>query len=139
MMMSSDENMRLTVLKTKLHRAVVTQCDLNYEGSITIDRDLMDQAGLFPFEQVDVLNVNNGQRFTTYVIEGIAGSGIIGVNGAAARLCHHGDPVIICSYGQIEQKHAREYQPTVIQMNPDNTVKSVLGRAELNDNRKCAC
>ena len=70
--------------------------------------------------------------------DGEAGSGIIGVNGAAARLCHHGDPVIICAYGQIEQKHVSEYMPTVIQMNSDNTIKSVLGREELNDNRKRA-
>lgn len=138
MMMSSDDKMRLTVLKTKLHRAVVTQCDLNYEGSITIDRNLMEEAGLFPFEQVDVLNINNGERFTTYVIEGESGSGIIGINGAAARLCHYGDPVIICSYGQIEQKQARDYQPTVIQMNPDNTVKSVTGKTTHNDNLKQA-
>ncbi len=119
-------SMILTVLKTKLHRAVVTQCDLHYEGSITIDRHLMDEAGLLPFEQVDVLNINNAQRFTTYVIEGEANSGIIGINGAAARLCQAGDQVIICAYGQLEQEYARNYKPTVIQMNADNTIKTAI-------------
>ena len=78
--------MNLTMLKAKIHRATVTQCDLNYEGSLTIDPDLLDASGILPFEQIDVLNINNGQRFTTYAIEGVRGSGIIGVNGAAARL-----------------------------------------------------
>lgn len=137
-MRATDDKMVLTVLKTKLHRAIVTECDLHYEGSVTIDTDLIEQAGLHPFEQVDILNINNGQRFTTYVIEGPAGSGVIGINGAAARLCEIGDQVIICAYGQIEQKHAKDYVPIVIQMSSDNTVASVLGREELNDNRQRA-
>jgi len=118
-------SMVLTMLKAKIHRATVTQCDLNYEGSITIDRALMGEAGILPYEQVDVLNVNSGSRFTTYAIEGEAGSGIIGVNGAAARLCQPDDQVIICAYCRMDQEYARNYKPTVLTMNPDNTVKSV--------------
>ncbi len=118
-------SMVLTLLKAKIHRATVTQCDLHYEGSITIDEALLEQAGILPHEQVDVLNVNNGQRFTTYAIIGEKNSGIIGVNGAAARLCQNGDEVIICAYGQLEQEYARNYKPTVLTMNEDNTVKSI--------------
>ncbi len=117
--------MILTLLKAKIHRATVTQTDLEYEGSITIDRDLMDESGILPYEQVDVLDINNGARFTTYAIEGERGSGIIGINGAAARLVQKNDLVIICAYGQVEQELARNYKPTVLQMNPDNTIKSV--------------
>lgn len=119
-------SMVLTMLKAKIHRATVTQCDLNYEGSITIDRLLLDESAILPFEQVDVLNVNNGARFTTYAIEGERGSGIIGVNGAAARLCQPQDQVIICAYGRLEQEYARNYKPVVLTMNPDNTIKSAL-------------
>lgn len=117
--------MELTLMKCKLHRATVTQCDLNYEGSITIDADLLDQAGLLPHEQVDVLNINNGSRFTTYVIEGERGSGVIGVNGAAARLTQNGDPVIICAYARMSEEEAKVHVPTVLQMNSDNSVKSI--------------
>ena len=116
--------MRLTMLKTKIHRAKVTEADLNYEGSITIDRDLMDRAGILPYEQVDVLNINNGHRFTTYAIEGVRGSGTIGINGAAARLAQKGDKVIICAYGQIKEETARNYKPNILLMNEDNSVKS---------------
>lgn len=115
--------MFLTMLKSKIHRAVVTQSDLNYEGSITIDRNLMDQANILPYEQVDVLDINNGQRFTTYAIEGAPGSGIIGINGAAARLVQQGDLVIICSYVQIEQEKAQDYRPIVLLMDERNNVK----------------
>ncbi len=112
------------MLKSKLHRATVTQSDLHYEGSITIDRDLMDVGEILPFEQVDVLNINNGERFTTYAIEGKRGSGIIGINGAAARLVQEGDLVIICSYTQIEKEKARNYNPTVILLNENNEPKA---------------
>ncbi len=116
--------MILTMLKTKIHRARVTQSDITYEGSITVDKELMERAEILPFEQVDVLNISNGERFTTYAIEGEAGSGIIGVNGAAARLVQENDQVIICSYCAIEKEKARNYKPTIILMNDDNTVKS---------------
>ena len=116
--------MLLTMLKTKLHRATVTRADLDYEGSISIDRNLMDSAGLLTYEQVDILNINNGQRFTTYVIEGERGSGEIGVNGAAARLVQKGDKIIICAYGQVEAEKCRNYKADVILLNDDNTIKS---------------
>jgi len=116
--------MILTLLKSKLHRAVVTQSDLHYEGSITIDRDLMDRAHILPYEQVDVLDINNGARFTTYAIEGARGSGIIGINGAAARLVQPGDLVIICTYCGLDQAAAKTHEPLVILLNEDNTVKS---------------
>ena len=116
--------MILTMLKAKIHRATVTQCDLNYEGSITVDADFLAQAGILPHEQVDVLNINNGKRFTTYTIEGKKGSGIIGVNGAAARLVQKDDLVIICAYVQMDSKQAKEYKPVVLQMNERNQILS---------------
>jgi aspartate 1-decarboxylase len=119
-------SMIVTMLKAKIHRAVVTQTDLHYEGSITVDADLLQQSGILPFEQVDVLNISTGGRFTTYAIEGQRGSGVIGINGAAARLAQPGDQVIICSYVRMEQEYARNYSPTVVQMNPDNTPKALL-------------
>lgn len=118
--------MLLTVLKAKIHRAIVTQTDLHYEGSITVDTNLLAESGILPFEQVDVLNVNNGARFTTYAIEGARGTGVIGINGAAARLAQPGDQVIICAYGQLPSEMARNYKPTVLTMNADNSIKSVI-------------
>ena len=93
--------MLLTMMKAKLHRATVTQADLEYEGSIAIDRDLLDQSGILPHEQVDVLNITTGARFTTYAIEAPRGSRVIGVNGAAARLVQKGDKVIVVTYCQL--------------------------------------
>ncbi|MCB9982951.1 MAG: aspartate 1-decarboxylase [Rhodospirillales bacterium] len=116
--------MLLRMLKSKLHRATVTQSDLHYEGSITIARDLMDIAEINPYEQVDVLNINNGERFTTYAIEGEKGSGMIGINGAAARLVQAGDLVIICSYCDIEKEQARNYNPTIILLDDNNEPKA---------------
>ena len=87
--------MQLTLLKGKIHRATITQCDLNYEGSISVDAHLLERSGILAHEQVDVLNINNGERFTTYAIPAPAGSGIVGVNGAAARLAQKGDLVIM--------------------------------------------
>ena len=114
----------LTLLKSKIHRATVTQCDLHYEGSITIDTDLLDASGILPYEQVDVLNINTGTRFTTYAIEGKRGSGIIGINGAAARLAQAGDQVIICCYARMDDALAKSHEPTIVLMNPDNSIKS---------------
>ncbi|MGH9811267.1 MAG: aspartate 1-decarboxylase, partial [Terriglobia bacterium] len=93
------------------------------EGSITIDVNLLERSGILPHEQVDVLNINNGARFTTYAIEGRRGSGIIGINGAAARLAQAGDQVIICAYCQIEKDYARNYNPVVVLVHPDNSAK----------------
>lgn len=116
--------MHLTMMKAKIHRAVVTQCDLNYEGSISIDRDLLEVTGILPNEQVDVLNINNGERFTTYAIEAAAGSKIIGINGAAARKAQTGDLVIIISYAQMEANEARQHKPITIMMNSENGIVS---------------
>jgi aspartate 1-decarboxylase len=106
--------MQLTLLKGKIHRAAVTQCDLNYEGSISVDAALMERAGILPHEQVDVLNINNGQRFTTYALPAPPGSGIVGVNGAAARLAQKGDLVIIVAYARMEEAQAKSFQPRVV-------------------------
>ena len=116
--------MQLTLLKSKIHRCVVTGSELNYEGSITLPRDLMDAANLLAHEQVDILNVNNGERFTTYVIEHPAGSKNITINGPAARLVQVGDVIIVCAYCEMNPEEARQWQPTVLQMNPDNSIKS---------------
>lgn len=115
--------MILTMLKSKLHRATVTQADLDYEGSITIDRDLMDDAGFIEHEQVDVLDITNGARLTTYIIAGERGSKTIGINGAAAHLVKEGDLVIICSYMQVNEEYAKEYKPTVLLLDENNAVK----------------
>ena len=114
--------MRLTMMKCKLHRAVVTQADLHYEGSISIDRDFLEAAGILPYEQVDVLNINNGQRFTTYIIRGEDDSGIISVNGAAAHHASVGDRIIICAYGNYSEEELANFKPKMVYMNEDNTV-----------------
>ncbi len=115
--------MFLTMLKCKLHRATVTQADLDYEGSITIDKDLMDAAGLLLHEKVDVLDITNGNRLSTYVIEGERGSGVIGINGAAAHLVKTGDLVIICAYAQMSDEEAKNFDPTILLLDEKNTVK----------------
>lgn len=111
-----------TMLKSKIHRAVLTDANLNYMGSITIDRDLMDTADILPFEQVQVVNNNNGARFETYVIEGERGSGKICLNGAAARLGEPGDILIILSYVQLTDEEARNYRPTVVFVDEKNRI-----------------
>ena len=112
--------MLLTLLKGKIHRATVTQCDLNYEGSISVDSALLERAGILPHEQVDVLNINNGMRFTTYAIPAAAGSGVIGINGAAARLAQKGDLVIIVAYARMEEAEAKTFQPRVLLVDSNN-------------------
>jgi aspartate 1-decarboxylase len=112
--------MQLTLLKGKIHRATVTQCDLNYEGSISVDAGLLERSGILPHEQVDVLNINNGQRFTTYAIPAPAGSGTIGVNGAAARLAQKGDLVIIVAYARMTEAEAKSFQPRVLMVDAHN-------------------
>ncbi|MEE3059239.1 MAG: aspartate 1-decarboxylase [Pseudomonadota bacterium] len=105
--------MQLTMLKAKIHRARVTQCDVNYEGSISIDQDWLDEVGILPNEQVDVLNINTGARFTTYAISADRGSKTIGINGAAARLAQPDDLVIILAYAQMDEAAARAHNPMV--------------------------
>lgn len=106
--------MLITVLKSKIHCARVTEANLNYMGSITIDEDLMDAAGMFEGEQVHIVNNNNGERFVTYIIKGERGKGQICLNGAAARLVQPDDVVIIMAYAQMTPEEAREFKPTVI-------------------------
>lgn len=115
-----------TMLKSKIHRARVTQVDLDYEGSIAIDRSLMEASDILPFERVEVLNVNNGARFSTYAIEGEANSGIIGINGAAARLAARGDIVIILSYRQVPDDDAVNMAPRIIRVDSRNRVAEPL-------------
>lgn len=111
-----------TMLKSKIHRATITQCDLNYVGSLTIDADLMEAADLLPGELIHLVDINNGSRLETYVIEGPRGSGIIGVNGAAARLVQNGDLVIIIAYATVEDSEAAQVKPSVIFVDGDNRV-----------------
>ena len=110
------------MLKAKLHRATVTEANLNYTGSITIDRHLMDESGLLPHEKVQIVNINNGARFETYVIEGPRNSGIICLNGAAARLVQPGDKIIVMAYVQLTPEEANGFGPRVLLLNDDNTI-----------------
>lgn len=116
--------MQLTMLKAKLHRATVTFCDLDYEGSIAIDQDLLETAGILPFEQVDIYNITNGERLTTYAIPADRGSKTFGLNGAAARKACRGDEIIVCSYCAMPAEEARNYHPSVVLLDEDNNVKS---------------
>ena len=111
-----------TMLKSKIHRATVTQADLHYVGSVTIDEDLMDAADLLPGEQVAIVDINNGSRLETYTIAGPRGSGVIGINGAAARLVHEGDLVIIISYCTLTDAEARQTRPKVVFVDADNAM-----------------
>lgn len=126
MLLRQRLDVRRTLMKSKLHRATVTMADLDYVGSITIDRDLMDAADLLPHERVQVLDVTNGARLETYVIEGERGSGAIGINGAAAHLVHPGDLVLIVSYADFEEAEARAWRPTVVLVDADNRVERVI-------------
>ncbi len=115
--------MLLTMLKAKLHRATVTGADMDYEGSIAIDRDLLDASTILPHEQVDVLNISTGARFTTYAIEAPRGSREIAVNGAAARLVQTGDQVIIVCYCQLPAEEARNYHPSIVVLGEGNNIE----------------
>jgi aspartate 1-decarboxylase len=113
-----------TLLKAKIHRARVTEANLHYQGSVTIDRDLMDAADILDHEQVDVLDITNGARLTTYAIPGPPGSGTICINGAAAHLVQPGDLVIIANYAHFEEQEARSHQPRIILVNEHNRIVS---------------
>jgi len=117
--------MILTMLKAKIHRAVVTEANLNYVGSITIDKDLMDASGILEYEQVNIVDIDNGNRLETYVIKGPPGSGIICLNGAAARLVHVGDKVIILSYCHMSSTEIHDYSPTVVFVNEQNKIVEI--------------
>ena len=114
--------MQCTMLKAKLHRACVTHAELDYEGSCAIDGNLMDLAGLLEYEQIQIYNVTNGERFTTYAIRGEEGSGIISVNGAAAHKASVGDILIIAAYAHYEAQELINYKPKLVYCNADNTV-----------------
>ncbi|MGW6538661.1 aspartate 1-decarboxylase [Streptomyces sp. NPDC055051] len=111
-----------TLFKSKIHRATVTQADLHYVGSVTVDADLMDGADLLPGELVHIVDITNGARLETYVIEGERGSGVIGINGAAAHLVHPGDLVILISYAQMDDAEARAYVPRVVHVDAANRI-----------------
>ncbi len=118
-----EEKMQITVLKSKLHRATVTDANLNYEGSISIDIELCKAAGMHNWEKVDILNVNNGERFSTYIIPGKKGE--ICLNGAAARKACVGDKIIIVTYTSIEESDAENWKPNVVLLGTDNSVKDL--------------
>jgi aspartate 1-decarboxylase len=119
--------MMRTMLASKIHRATVTQADLHYVGSVTIDEDLLDAADLLPGEQVAIVDVTNGARLETYVIPGQRGSGVIGINGAAAHLVHPGDLVIVISYGQMDESEAKAFVPRIVHVDADNRVVELGG------------
>ncbi|MFE7425749.1 aspartate 1-decarboxylase [Streptomyces sp. NPDC057545] len=114
--------MMRTLFKSKIHRATVTHADLHYVGSVTVDADLMEAADLLPGELVHIVDIDNGARLETYVIEGERGSGVIGVNGAAAHLVHPGDLVILISYAQVDDVEARTLTPRVVHVDADNRI-----------------
>ena len=114
--------MNITLLKAKIHRAVVTQADLDYVGSITIDADLLDESGIMEYEKVEIADIDNGNRFETYTIAGERGSGVICLNGAAARLVNIGDKIIIMAYAQLTPDEARDHKPTVLFVDEDNRI-----------------
>jgi len=120
--------MQRIVLRAKLHRATITEADLNYEGSLTIDQHLMDEARIVPFEQVHVYNISNGERFETYAIAGPAGSGVIGLNGAAARKGHVGDLIIVACYCLMDESELAGYHPHILLLDTNNTIAKKLSR-----------
>ena len=122
-----------TMLKSKIHRATVTEADVEYEGSITIDRAIMDAADLLEHEKVHVLDLTNGERLETYVISGDAGSGKIGINGAAARLINEGDMVIIISYVEVDEAKAAGYPSKVVLVDEENRVTAIKEKGEAFD------
>ncbi len=118
--------MQVTVLKAKLHLACVTHSELEYDGSCAIDGHLLDKAGIHEYEQIQIYNVNNGERFTTYAIRAKDHSRIISINGAAAHKAEPGDRVIICSYGMIEENEITKYKPSLVYLDNDNNITQIL-------------
>lgn len=112
--------MRVQLLKSKIHRATITSCDLHYQGSLTLDADLLKAARIHPFEKVQIVNVNNGARLETYVIEGAKASGIIQLNGAAARCGQPGNLIIILSYAEMDESEATRHQPIIVHVTEQN-------------------
>lgn len=118
--------MNRIMFKAKIHRATITEANLNYEGSLTIDTDLMEAADILPYEKVSVVNINNGERLETYAIPGESGSGVICLNGAAARKGSAGDLVIIMSYASVSDEEAKSWKPTVVQVDRRNRIVEVI-------------
>lgn len=118
--------MRRIMMRSKIHRATVTDVRIDYEGSITLDPELMKAADILPFEQVHVLDVDNGARLVTYAIEGEAGSGVVQVNGAAARLVHRGDTVIVIAYGEFEEAELTGFEPSVVHVDDRNRQRQTV-------------
>jgi aspartate 1-decarboxylase len=121
--------MQRVMLKSKIHRATVTDCDLHYVGSITVDPDLLEAADILEHEQVHVVDVDNGARFVTYAIHGERGSGTMQVNGAAARLVHRGDTIIVFSYASYDTADLEHYEPRVVHVNADNEIATIDSEA----------
>lgn len=117
--------MQRIMLRAKLHRATVTEADLTYEGSCGIDEDLLDAANMHEYERIELYNINNGERFSTYIIKAARGSGIISLNGAAARRAHVGDLLIICTYGPVAEDEVPTWKPKVVLVDDDNRVKEI--------------
>jgi aspartate 1-decarboxylase len=117
--------MLITMFKSKIHRATVTQADLQYRGSLTMDRDLMDASGMREYEQVQVLNITNGQRFTTYIIKGPRGSGVICLNGACARLGEIGDKIIALTFAQMTPEEAETFRPIAVHVDEANHITEI--------------
>ncbi len=117
--------MQRVMLRSKLHRATVTEADLNYEGSCGIDEDLLDAADMKEFEYIELYNINNGERFSTYVIKAPRGSGVISLNGAAARRAHVGDLLIICTYAPMVEAEVASYKPKVVLLDERNAIKEI--------------
>ena len=117
--------MMITLLKAKLHQARVTHSELEYEGSCAIDGELLEAAGILEYEQIQIYNLANGERFTTYAIRAENGSGIISVNGAAAHKASPGDRIIICSYAQLDAAEAARFRPTLVYLDADNHIKRI--------------
>lgn len=128
--------MFINILKSKIHRGVVTEANLNYVGSITIDEDLMDAADIIENEKVQVVNNNNGQRFETYVIPGERGSKVICLNGAAARLAQPGDIIIIITYGLVERSKAKDYVPKLIFLDEKNEIVEIKDKEKHGEKNK---
>lgn len=113
-------------MKSKLHRATVTESDLNYEGSVSIDKNLLIEANIIPYEQVDIYNISNGERFTTYALDGKAGSGIVCINGAAAKKASKGDKVIIVTYTCVEENEVSNWHPKCVLLDENNKIKKIV-------------
>jgi len=124
--------MQRIMLKSKIHRATVTDSNVDYEGSIALDEALLEAAGIYEFEQVQVYNINNGMRFTTYAIRAERGSGRVSINGAAALLARKGDLVIIASYSVLEEPEALSHRPVLVYVDKDNSVERVSGTIAAN-------